>query len=200
MKSNVIKIVLSVIIVVLAFLVVNSIMAPVKFENEKVKRERVIIEQLKEIRKVQVSYKGIHNRYTTSFDTLIEFIKNGQIPVVNIIPDPTDTTFIKTINDTIGFVLVIDTLFKNQANFNPDNFRFIPFSNGQEFEMDAGKIEISRTKVNVFEAKALYIHMLYGMDKQLIINLRKKLKELEKYEGLKVGSMEEASTDGNWEF
>lgn len=200
MKSNVIKIVLSVIIVVLAFLVVNSIMAPVKFENEKVKRERVIIEQLKEIRGVQVAYKGIYNRYTSSFDTLIDFIKNGQIPVVNIIPDPTDTTFIRTINDTIGFVLVVDTLFRNRVNFNPDNFRFIPFSNGQEFELDAGKIEISRTKVNVFEAKALYIHMLYGMDKQLIINLRKKLKELEKYEGLKVGSMEEPSTDGNWEF
>ena len=66
--------------------------------------------------------------------------------------------------------------------------------------MDAGKIEISRTKVNVFEVKALYIHLLYGMDKQMIINLRKKLKELEKYEGVKVGSMEEASTDGNWEF
>ncbi len=200
MKSNIIKIVLAVVILVLGFLVVNSIMAPVKFENEKAKREQVVIEQLKEIRTVQVAYKGIHNRYTASFDTLIDFIKNGQIPVVNIIPDPTDTTFIRTINDTIGYVLVVDTLFKGRQNFNPDDLRIIPFSDGQDFEMDAGKIEISKTKVNVFEVKALYIHILFDMDKQMIINLRKKLKELEKYEGLKVGSMEEASTDGNWEF
>ena len=66
--------------------------------------------------------------------------------------------------------------------------------------MDAGKIEVSKTMVNVFEVKAHYKYILTGLDKQLIINLRKKLKELEKYEGLKVGSMEEASTDGNWEF
>jgi len=200
MKSNLIKIGLSVLILVLAILLINSIMAPVKFENEKGKRERVVIEQLKEIRDVQIAYKGIYDRYTSSFDTLIDFIKNGQIPVVNIIPDPKDTTFIKTINDTIGYVLVVDTLFKHHVNFNPNNFRFIPFSNGQEFELDAGAIEISRTKVNVFEAKALYIHILQGMDNQLIVNLRKKLRELEKYEGLKVGSMDEASTDGNWEF
>jgi hypothetical protein len=200
MKSNIIKIALSIVILVLGFLVVNSIMSPVKFENEKVRREQVIIEKLKEIRVVQVAYKGIHSRYTSSFDTLVDFIMNGQIPVVNIIPDPTDTTFIRTINDTIGFVLVVDTLFKNHSNYDPNTIRLIPFSNGQEFEMDAGKIEISRTKVNVFEVKALYIHILNGMDKQLIINLRKKLKELEKYQGLKVGSMEEASTDGNWEF
>ncbi len=200
MKSNVIKIVLSVIIIVLAFLLINSIMAPVKFENEKTKRERIVIKQLKEIRDVQVAYKGIHNRYTSSFDTLIDFIKTGQIPVVNIIPDPTDTTFIRTINDTIGYVLVVDTLFKNLVNFDPNSLRYIPFSNGVEFELDAGKIKISATRVNVFEAKALYIHILHDMDRQMIINLRKKLKELDKYEGMKVGSMDEASTDGNWEF
>lgn len=200
MKSNVIKIVLSIVIIVLAFLVINSIMAPVKFENEKVKRERVVIEQLKEIRDAQVAYKGIHDRYASTFDTLIDFVKTGQLPVVNIIPDPTDTTFIKTINDTIGFVSVVDTLFKNHVNFDPNSLRYIPFSNGIEFELDAGKIKISATSVNVFEAKALYIHFLQGMDKQMIINLRKKLNELDKYEGLKVGSMEEATTDGNWEF
>lgn len=200
MKSNIIKIVLSVVILVLGFLVIRSIMAPVQFENQKTNREQVVIEQLKEIRNVQIAYKGIYNRYTSSFDTLIDFVKNGQIPVVNIIPDPTDTTFVRTINDTIGYVLVVDTLFKGRVNFDPNNLRFIPESDGQEFEMDAGKIEVSRTKVNVFEVKALYIHILNGMDKQLIINLRKKLKELEKYEGVKVGSMEEASTDGNWEF
>jgi len=200
MKNNLIKIGLSIVIIVLAFLVINSIMAPVKFENEKTKRESVVIEQLKEIRDVQRAYKGIHSRYASTFDTLIDFIKTGQIPVVNIIPDPTDTTFIRTINDTIGYVLVADTLFKKHQNFNPDNLRYIPFSDGQEYELAAGKIEISRTKVNVFEVKALYIHVLNGMDKQMIVNLRKKLRELDKFEGLKVGSMEEASTDGNWEF
>lgn len=200
MKSNILKILFSIIIIILGYLVVRSIMTPVEFENEKSRREKIVIERLKEIRDVQIAFRSMHDRYTSSFDTLIDFIKNGKIPVVKIIPDPTDTTFTRTINDTIEYILVKDTLFKKYSNFNPDDLKIIPFSDKKEFELNAGKIEISKTHVNVFEVKAHYNDILFGMDKQLITNTIKKLKDLEKYEGLKVGSMEEASTDGNWEF
>jgi hypothetical protein len=47
--------------------------------------------------------------------------------------------------------------------------------------------------------RAHYREYLKGMDKQLIINLIKSKEDIERYPGLKVGSMEEPSTDGNWE-
>ncbi len=200
MKQNIIKVLLSIVIIVLGYFVVNSIMSPVKFENERERRERIVINQLKEIRDVQIAFKSIHSEYAKNFDTLIDFINTGQIPIVNIIPDPTDTTFTKTINDTIGYIGVIDTLFKSRPDFNPNNIRYVPFSGGVEFKLDAGKIEISKTQVNVFEVSAMYKDILKDMDEQLIRNLLKKLSELEKFEGLKVGSMLEASIDGNWEF
>jgi hypothetical protein len=200
MKHNIIKISLSLVIIVLGYLLINSIMAPVKFKNEKIRREKVVIKRLIEIRNVQLAFKGVHSAYAATFDTLIEFINNGKIPVVNIIPDPNDTTFTKTISDTIAYVNVVDSLFKERQNFNPQSLRYIPFSDGQEFDMDAGVIEISKIKVNVFEVKALYKHILNKMDKQLLRNLLKRQKEYEKFEGRKVGSMKEASTDGNWEF
>jgi hypothetical protein len=37
------------------------------------------------------------------------------------------------------------------------------------------------------------------LDKQLVINLIASQTEIKKYPGLKVGSMTEPSTDGNWE-
>ena len=200
MKSIALKIVLSLIILFLGYKVTMSIMEPVQFQNEKVDREKVVIELLKEIRDVQIAYKSINNRYTSSFDTLIDFVKNGEIPVVNIIPDPTDTTFTKTINDTIAYINVADSLFKNHVNFNADAIRYVPFSNGVEFTIDANVIERSKVKINVFEVSALYKDFLIGLDEQLIRNLLKKREELEKFEGLRVGSMTEASTDGNWEF
>ncbi|MBC34728.1 MAG: hypothetical protein CL663_01605 [Bacteroidetes bacterium] len=200
MKSIALKIVLSLIILFLGYKVTMSIMEPVQFQNEKESREKVVIELLKEIRDVQIAYKSINNRYTSSFDTLIDFVKNGEIPVVNIIPDPTDTTFTKTINDTIAYINVADSLFKNHVNFNADAIRYIPFSNGVEFTIDADVIERSKVKINVFEVSALYKDFLVGLDEQLIRNLLKKREELEKFEGLRVGSMTEASTDGNWEF
>jgi len=65
--------------------------------------------------------------------------------------------------------------------------------------MDAGVIDKSGVKVNVFEASAHYNLFLKGMDKQSVINLIAGKEQIERYPGLKVGSMTEASTDGNWE-
>lgn len=200
MKSIALKVLLSIIIIVLAFLVLQSIMEPVRFENEKADRERVVIQLLKDIREVQVAYKGIHKNYAGSFDTLIDFIKTGAIPVVNIIPDPTDTTYTKTINDTTSYINVGDSIFKHHANFNPESIQYIPYSDGVIFSIAAGIIEINKIRVPVFEVSAEYIHFLLGMDEQLILNLIKKRNEFERFPGLKVGSISEASTDGNWEF
>ena len=200
MKSIIIKVFLAVVIIVLGYLVVDSIMQPVRFENEKTAREKVVINLLKEIREAQIAYKGVYKRYAPTFDTLIDFIKNGQLPVVNIIPDPNDTTFTKTINDTTGYTSVGEIIFKNRKNFDPESIQYIPFSEGQKFNLAASVIEISKVRVPVFEITADYTMILFGMDQQLIQNLIKKQKEFERFPGLKVGSLTEASTDGNWEF
>ena len=200
MKNIIVKVVLALVIIYLGYMVVGSIMQPVRFENEKAKRDQVVIDLLKDIRKAQVAYKGIYNSYAPTFDTLIDFIKNGEIPVVNIIPDPTDTTFTRTINDTTSFVNVGDSIFKDYPNFDAASIQFIPFSNGEKFIMAADVIEINKVRVPVFEITAEYKFILFGMDEQLITNLIKKQKEFERFPGLKVGSLTEASTDGNWEF
>ena len=200
MKNIILKVGLSIVIIILAYMVVDSIMQPVRFDNEKTRREKVVIDLLKDIREVQIAYKGINNVYIGSFDTLIDFIKNGELPVVNIIPDPTDTTFTKTINDTTGYVSVGELLLSHRKNFDPATIEYIPFSNGEKFKMAAAVIEINKVRVPVFEVTAFYRQILFGLDEQLINNLIKKQTEFERFPGLKVGSLEEASTDGNWEF
>lgn len=200
MKNNIIKIVLAIVIITLAYFVYESILEPVRFKKEKKIRELEVIQRLKDIRTSQMIYRTINNKYTPSFDTLIEFLHTGEIPVVNIIPDPEDTTFTKTINDTTGYINVGDSLFGKRPNFVIEDIRFIPFTDTMEFEMDAGEIEQGRVKVNVFEISALYKYYLRGMNRQSIINLIKSQKEIDRFPGLKLGSMTEASTDGNWEF
>lgn len=200
MKSIILKLFLAVVIIVLGYLVVDSIMEPVRFENEKNSREKVVINLLKEIREAQIAYKGIYKQYAPTFDTLIDFIKNGQLPVVNIIPDPNDTTFTKTINDTTGYTSVGEAIFKDRKNFDPESIQYIPFSQGKKFYLAAAVIEINKVRVPVFEISAEYNQILYGLDQQLIQNLNKKQIEFERFPGLKVGSLTEASTDGNWEF
>lgn len=199
MKSLIIKILLSVAIIVLAYLVIQSIRTPLKFNHQKDEREKVVIQNLKDIRAGQLIFKTIHGEYAANFDTLIYFLKNGEIPVVNIIPDPEDTTFTLTINDTIGYIKVADSLFSKRPDFVIDSLPYISFSDGEMFEMNAGKVVKGGLKVNVFEANANYEKFLKRMNRQLVINLIKSKQELDHFPGLKVGSMLEPTTDGNWE-
>jgi hypothetical protein len=197
--KKIVQVILAVVIIGLGYLVFESIMEPVRFKQEKLAREKVVIQKLKEIRNSQLIYKQLTGKYANGFDTLISFLKVAEIPVVKIIPDPTDTTYTRTINDTVGFINVSDSLFGKIAGFSFNAFKTIPYSGGQLFEMQADTIERGGVNVNVFEAKAPFTAYLKGMDEQTIINLISKYEDIEKYPGLKVGSMLEPSTDGNWE-
>lgn len=194
-----INVVLFAVVVFLAIMVVRSIQAPIKFNNEKKAREVQVIQRLLDIRAAELQYKQAYNRYTSNFDTLINFCTNGEIPIINIIPDPNDTTFTLTINDTLGFVKVMDSLFKNHENFNVNDLRYVPFSDNVEFELADSIIKRSGISVPVFEAKAPYSVYLKGMDDQRVRNAIAEQEDIDKYAGLKVGSLEEASTEGNWE-
>ena len=195
-----INIVLFVVVVFLAIKVIQSIQAPIKFGNEQKTRETQVIQRLKDIRDLEVQYKQANNCYTGSFDTLIRFCQTAEIPIVNIIPDPEDTTFTKTINDTLGFVKVIDSLFGKRAGFNIADLRNVPFSNPtQEFELEAGTIVRSGINVPVFQAQTPFEIYLKGLDNQRILNAKAEKEAINRYAGMKVGSMEEASTEGNWD-
>ena len=199
MKKTLLQIVLIIVAIVLGYYTYDSIMEPVRFNKEKKAREKLVVQYLKDIRSAQFIYKQLNDKYTGSFDTLIHFMDSAEIPVVKMIPDPNDTTFTLTINDTVGYVKVADSLFHNQPKIDYHKINIIPFSNGDTFEMKAGVIKKGGVQVNVFEVKAPYTSILKGMDEQLVINLIASRKEIKKYPGLKVGSMEDPSTDGNWE-
>ena len=149
-----------------------------------------------------------NNKYTNSFDTLIMFCQTAEIPIVNIIPDPTDTTFTRTINDTIGFVKVMDSLKAGRDNFNINDIKWVPFSQPQQnFELEAGMIKRSGIDIPVFEARTPYEVYLATPGEafsekewnQRRDNAKAEKESINRYAGLKVGSMEEATTDGNWE-
>lgn len=197
--KTILQVVLTIGIVVLGYFVVESIMKPVRFKKAVKQRENVVVQNLKDIRSAEIAYKEIHDTHTGSFDTLTRFIKKGEIPVVHIIQDPNDTTFTKTINDTIDYVNVQDSLFQNRPDFNPAKIGTIPFSDGKKFELKTDTVKKGGVAVNVIEVKAHYKTYLTGLNEQLIINRIKSRQDIDKYPGLKFGSLKEPNTDGNWE-
>ncbi len=199
MKKGIISVVLLAVIIVLAYFVVESIMEPVRFNKERDKRMKEVVQNLKDIRASQMAFKSIHLIYAPTFDTLLDFVQNGEIPIIKMVPDPEDTTNTRTIMDTIAYINVHDSLFARRTDFNIENLAIIPFAEGDSFLIDAGEIERSKVLIQVFEVSALNTQILKGLDSQMINNYDDLLESTDRFPGLKVGSMTEATTDGNWE-
>jgi hypothetical protein len=95
---------------------------------------------------------------------------------------------------------MIESLFSK--DYPIDSLRYIPFSNGQEFELEKAEIVTGSAgiKVKVMCAKAPFTSYLSDLDKQELINLIETTEKLEKYPGMKFGDIEEANNNaGNWE-
>ena len=208
--KTILQIVLLIVIIGLSYAIYESIQQPIRFQEKQKERSTAVIERLKGIRDAQVAFRTLNSRYTGSFDTLINFVKTAQLPLVKMEGSLSDSliaagvTEVKALamglikRDTI-YVSAKDSLFKK--GFNLDSLQYVPFTNKAKFKMGAGEIVTgSGVKVKVFEAKVSNDVYLNGLDQQEIINLNDKARKLDRYPGIKVGSLEEANNNaGNWE-
>ncbi len=80
------------VIIGLAYLLYRSIDEPVKFQNELKQRSNVAIDQLKDIRTLQVTYKDTYGHYAPVMDSLVDFYNNGKITIIRQIGSEDDST------------------------------------------------------------------------------------------------------------
>ena len=222
-----IECVLLVAIVGLVYVFYSSIMEPINFNKEKARRETVAIQRLKDIRTLQVAYKSVNGKFTSTVDSLKNFYENGEMAVVMQIGSADDslamahTDAIKKAHRKITNeelyklylagdknlvfsvetkIPVKDTLFKNREDFCIDSLAYIPFSGGERVQMEAITKMVSGVPVPLFEARMPYKLLLKGLDNQLRINLDAERRDQNKYEGLQVGSVTAPNNNaGNWE-
>jgi hypothetical protein len=178
---------------VTAFFSYKSIDEPIKFEIEKKKRYADVIANIKVIRDWQLAYKSEKKVYAPNFDSLFSFVNTGTFSVIRAngtVPDTlTEAEAVKlgiVSRDTL-IVSVRDSLFKLGGEIN--DVRFIPFSNGKEFTMGAAMIEKGQMQVPVFE--------VYASNEDIFQDIEPLYYKRE--DGIKVGSLTDPSTSGNWE-
>lgn len=211
MMKTLFQIVLVALAVVLAYLIFMSVQRPITFDKQKEARYDATVQRLKEIRSAEIAYKDIYGQFTGSWDTLINFVKNDSLRLVNKIGMLTDSMIGAGITeqqavqrglivrDTIK-VSVLDSLFGK--SYPIDDIKYVPVDDTvAEFHLGANIITTgSGIKVPVFEASVHNNTYLKGLDRQLIINLNDEARTNDKYPGLKVGSLTEAINNaGNWE-
>jgi uncharacterized protein YpmB len=214
-------------IVFLGYLCVMSILTPIKFEEERNLREKVVIKRLIDIRKVQVEFKNQKGHYTASIDTLVSFIKDCKVAVVMKEGTLTDEQLQDGLTEAKATAIVRKGNAKEIASFGLQNFRRdttyvsvyenlfkndytlenvaeifdVPYSESDKFEINTTTYtNASGIPMSLFEAKAPYESYLKDLDRQELANLIDAKNKLDKYAGLQVGSIIEPNNNaGNWE-
>lgn len=193
--TRIFTIVLFVVAIGLGYFLTASIKSDIEEADRITRTEARVINKLKMIREAQVAYQAVHGEYTSSWDSLIGFVDTGKMYIVQkterviTLDYGADSTIVKY--DTLGTVNVRDTLFNERKypNFEPEMLPVIPESDGKTFDLYAGKItKGTGAVVNVFEVKDTHV-----------VNPARR-KEGATTGPLRVGSREEATTAGNWEF
>lgn len=225
LKKLITYLVLPVIIIGLAYLIVQSVTAPMKFTKAQEAREAVGIQRLKDIRDLQVAFKSEYGHFSPTIDSLKMFYNTGKLKVVMQIGSKDDSLAVANTNalkrrnpritpeDMLALyekgeklvfsiendVPVKDTLFHSRKDFNIDSLAFIPFS-GDSVIMQSTVKKVSGVQVPLFEACMPYRSLLKGLDNQLRINLDADMRDRGRYEGLQVGSISAPNNNaGNWE-
>lgn len=198
MLLNIIKLVFVGLIVVAAYMNYNSIQNKIELTAEIKERNKVVQERLEQIRDAQVEYKKIRGEYAANFTQLIDFLTNDSIIIIYSKGEVPDSLLGQEARAIALGIIVRDTtkkpvreeLFKENFDKIVSKINLIPYSDGKEFEMANGEIEKGKVKVKVFEAKAAYKDVYYGLD------LKNEGVDLDAF--VAVGSLEESTTNGNW--
>jgi len=175
--SNVIKAVLFVVVIVLTYMLVESIAEPIRFEKERDRRYAQVIDRLKLIRDAQVAYREVKGQFADNWDSLMTTAREGKFKVTKVIGNPDDSLdVLKGIQYETIYVSIKDSIFKGKSI---DSLGYIPFTDGKMFQLRAGKIKKGAVEISVFE-----VEDIAPFDTRKV---------------LRVGSMTDASLSGNWE-
>jgi hypothetical protein len=205
--KTILQIVLWIVCGVLAYLIYQSVNGPIEFEKVRQERFQMVINKLKDIRDSQEAYKSVNGKYAGNFESLVQFVDTGSYTITQ----QRDSSFMRfdkvyqielqvdtIVVDTLGFVKVKDSLFKNSDSYK--TMMEVPYAqNGEKFELKADIIDKSGYRAPVFEAKVKKNVVLYDQPNDLVAqeNARNSVEEVNG-EYVKVGSLTDVSTNGNW--
>lgn len=205
--KTVLQIVLWLLCIFFGYMIYKSINGPIEFEKTRQERFQAVINKLKDIRDAQEAYKSVNGKYAANFNSLIKFVDTGDYTITT----QRDSSFMRydkayqidlqvdtVVIDTLGTVSVKDSLFKTDNRYQ--TMMDVPFAqNGEKFELKADIIDKSGYKAPVYEVKVKKDVVLYDQPADLVAqeNARNSVEEVNGA-FIKVGSLTDVSTNGNW--
>ena len=200
-----------VLILVFASLLFKSIYNEIKFDEVKNARYQVVIKNLKDIRDTQLAHRTVKGVFQDNWDSLVKFVEIDSFTITqrrdsSVLDKEMTKRYggVKTykdivIVDTLGLVSVKDSLF----GFDDRYLRMmnVPFSKNDQtkFELNAGFLNQNGIDIPVFESFVRKRVILHDQSLNLVLK-ENQVQSVDGVNGptLKIGSMNEVNTNGNW--
>ena len=200
-----------VLILLFASLLFKSIYDEIKFDEVKNARYQVVIKKLKDIRDTQLAHRTVKGVFQNNWDSLVKFVEIDSFTITqrrdsSVLDKEMTKRYggVKTykdivIVDTLGLVSVKDSLFGFDDRYL--NMMYVPFSKDDQtrFELQAGFLNQNGIDIPVFEAFVKKRVILYDQSLNLVLK-ENQVQSVDGVNGpsLKIGSMNEVNTNGNW--
>lgn len=148
--TKIVGYVLFVVALAMAYYLYSSIASTIEFTENIKQTEKQITDKLAVIREAEKAFLEQYGRYTSNWDSLINFIENGRVPIVQrreeIKPAAYGVDCVKVYIDTLGFMSARDKIFKKTFSVNaPANGEFV------EFHVKVGDLVVKGKKAYTFK-------------------------------------------------
>ena len=198
-------------VAIYSYKTINSVYEVIQFDDLKEVRYQKVIKNLIDIRDSELAHRSVKGQFQNNWDSLVKFIELDSFTLTqrrdsSILDKEMTKRYggVKTykdivIVDTLGFVSVKDSLFGVDNRYT--KMMYVPGAKDADtmFELRSGYIEQNGLDIPVFESKVVKSVILYDQNKDLIFK-ENLVQSVDGVNGsaLKVGSMDEVNTNGNW--
>ena len=184
---------LFVIAIILTYFIYDGVQNKIEFRDTAQLRNEVVQSRLVNVADAQKKFKQEKGRYAANFPELLNFVNNDSLTIVKAIGNvPDSLTEVEAVQ--LGIVIRDTSLVPATTIFEDDvvidSLKYVPFGEGEEFKIQAGVIEKNKVNVNVFEVSTTLATVYKG--------LKTKNEAVKLTDEIKVGSMSEPITTGNW--
>jgi len=193
--KTVINVVLLLLICLLGYMLYSSIKEPIAFGEAKSKRKTAVVDKLQTIRKAQEVHRWIKGDFASSFDSLEYVLKYDSIPTIKLVEDPNDPTNPEKFQKIVTYTSAKDSV-ASMGITQIDSLRYVPYTNGVTFDIQADTLTYQQTLVSVVEVGTKWANF---MGKFADPKYAKYDSGYEPNSTIKFGDMNKPNLAGNWE-
>lgn len=130
--TKILTVVLLLLSLYLAWFLYSGVQKTIDDRESITTKEALVIERLSLIREAEVVFQEVNGRYTANWDSLANFIENGQVPILERREEIKQKAYggeeVILHIDTLGFVSAKERIFKKNYSLNAaDNGVFMGF-------------------------------------------------------------------------